>query len=236
MLARMPAGVHEVILVDGGSVDDTVGVARRSWPGIRVVQQARRGKGNALAAGFAACRGDFVVMIDADGSMDPAEIPLFIAALEAGADYAKGSRFVLGGGSDDITTVRRLGNLVLNALTNGLFSTRFTDLCYGFNAFRLGCIEAFALPDPHDTTAQKRWGDGFEIETLINTRVARAGLAIREVPSFESRRLFGDSNLRTFRDGFRVLVTIVRERVRRRPVVTAGHLPGALVVQREAFE
>lgn len=210
VLGLIPADVFEVILVDGKSVDDTVGVARRSRPGIIVVSQIRRGKGNALAAGLAACRGDYIVMIDADGSMDPAEIHRFVAALDDGADYVKGSRFLAGGGSDDITALRRCGNWALNSLTNALFGTRYSDLCYGYNAFRRECIPLFALPDPGDDAP--RWGDGFEIETLINTRVARSGLAVREVPSFESNRRYGTSNLHTFRDGFRVLVTILRER------------------------
>lgn len=238
VLARMPSGIHEIILVDGGSVDDTVGVALRARPDIRIVQQKRRGKGNALAAGFAVCEGDYIVMIDADGSMDPGEIPRFIAELDGGADYAKGSRFISGGGSDDITATRRIGNWMLNTLTNGLFNTRYTDLCYGYNAFRQSCVTAFALPDPHDASVEAHWGDGFEIETLINTRAVRARLAISEVPSFESCRLYGDSNLRTFRDGFRVLATIIRERVRRRrPAVEAEHtLAGGIVAQRGAFE
>src|SRR4051794_26153384 len=131
VLKEIPSYVYEVILVDGGSVDETVAVAYETWPGIRVVQQSRAGKGNALAAGFAACRGEYIVMMDADGSMDPTEMSRFIDALDAGADYAKGSRFITGGGSDDITPLRRWGNRMLNDLTNVLFGTPYSDLCYG---------------------------------------------------------------------------------------------------------
>jgi glycosyltransferase involved in cell wall biosynthesis len=212
VLGNMPADIDEIILVDGNSVDDTVAVARAEWPEIKVVHQARRGKGNALAAGFAAATGDYIVMIDADGSMDPQEIPRFITALNEGADYAKGSRFAPGGGSDDITRVRRVGNWGLNLLTNVLFGTRFSDLCYGYNAFRANCVAIFDLPDHLDTSRGPVWGDGFEIETLINTRVAKAHVAIAEVHSFEYERMHGMSNLQTFRDGFRVVRTILRER------------------------
>lgn len=218
VLERLPAEVDEVILVDGNSVDDTIEVARRAYPEIVVVRQARRGKGNALAAGFEAATGDLIVMIDADGSMDPQEIPAFLAPLAAGAHYAKGSRFTAGGGSDDITVLRRLGNAFLNGTTNLAFRSRFSDLCYGYNAFTRECVEVFDLPSATAPGAPV-WGDGFEIETLINIRVARSGAVVREVPSYEYERRFGESNLHTFRDGFRVLRTIMLERmapVRRR--------------------
>ncbi|WFE27116.1 glycosyltransferase family 2 protein [Solwaraspora sp. WMMD791] len=223
VFARLPRDLAEVIVVDGGSVDRTVEVARRLRPSVRVVQQTRTGKGNALACGFAAATTDIVVMIDADGSTDPAEIPAFVDALLAGADFAKGSRFRSGGGSHDITPLRRLGNEGLNGIVNLLFGTRFTDLCYGYNAFWRRVLPALELPDP-DTPAPgdgvKLWGDGFEIETLINVRVAAHGLRIAEVPSVEYLRIHGESNLNTVRDGTRVLRTILsefrRERRRRR--------------------
>ncbi len=209
--------VHEVILVDGGSVDETIRTAREVRPGIITVHQARRGKGNALAAGFARVTGDVVVMLDADGSADPAEIPRFVEALVEGADFAKGSRFRPGGGSADITRVRRLGNRFLHTWMNLAFRTRFTDLCYGFNAFWAGLVPLLELPDHElvtSTGAPMLWGDGFEIETLITCRFASAGLAITEVPSVERRRLHGQSHLRTFADGFRVLRTLRTERAR----------------------
>jgi glycosyltransferase involved in cell wall biosynthesis len=214
VLGALPDFVDEVVLVDAGSVDGTVEVALSIRPDIRVVQQTRKGKGNALAAGFEAACGDYIVMIDADGSMDPAEITEFVKQLDAGADYVKGSRFMAGGGSDDISPLRHAGNWGLNTLTNLLFWTSYSDLCYGYNAFRADAVPSFALEPAHEAGA--RWGDGFEVETLINIRVARAGLAIREVPSFEFNRIYGESNLRTFRDGWRVLVTILRERFSRK--------------------
>jgi glycosyltransferase involved in cell wall biosynthesis len=224
VFSRLPEDIFEVILVDGGSVDDTVAVARALRPGVRVVRQSRRGKGNALACGFDACRGDIIVMIDADGSTDPAEIPAFVAALRAGVDFAKGTRFANGGGSADITPLRRLGNRALNGLVNLLYGTRYTDLCYGYNAFWRHCLDALELhPGAEDEDAVMRWGDGFEIETIINTRVARAGLTVAEVASFEQPRMHGESNLHATRDGLRVLRSILHERWgRRRTVTTKG--------------
>jgi glycosyltransferase involved in cell wall biosynthesis len=214
VFARLPEWVDEVILVDGGSVDDTVAVARRLRPSIRITRQTRTGKGNALACGFAACTKDIIVMIDADGSTCPSEIPSFVAALVAGADFAKGSRFRPGGESRDITRLRRLGNWGLNVTVNALFGTRFTDLCYGYNAFWRHLLPTLQLPIPdlpRRTDGRPRWGDGFEIETLINVRVAARGLRVQEVPSVEFARIHGTSNLHAFRDGRRVLRTILSE-------------------------
>jgi glycosyltransferase involved in cell wall biosynthesis len=209
--------VHEVIVVDGGSVDGTVATARELLPDVITITQVRRGKGNALAAGFARVTGDVVVMFDADGSADPAEIPRFVEALVRGADFAKGSRFRRGGGSADITPVRLLGNRFLHTWMNVTFRTRFTDLCYGYNAFWADLIPLLDLPE-HDLAVPPGtamlWGDGFEIETLINCRFAGAGLTITEVPSVERRRIHGESNLRAFSDGWRVLRTLRTERAR----------------------
>jgi glycosyltransferase involved in cell wall biosynthesis len=217
---RMPENVHEILLVDGRSTDDTVQVARRLWPDVRVIGQSRRGKGNALACGFAAVTGDITVMIDADGSMDPGEIPYFVDALLLGADYAKGSRFTSGGGSSDITRTRALGNRFLNGFMNLRYGAGYTDLCYGYNAFWSRVQHSFGL-DPgssSDDPQAKLWGDGFEIETLLNIRVFVAGYQVREVASFESDRLHGVSNLNAVTDGLRVLRTILAERRRARTV------------------
>jgi glycosyltransferase involved in cell wall biosynthesis len=213
VFALIPPGVHEVVLVDGLSVDGTVTVARQLRPGVRVVMQTRKGKGNALSCGFAAATGDIIAMVDADGSADPSEIPRFVEAVLAGADFAKGSRFIKGGGSSDITRFRSWGNRVLVAFFNACYGRKYSDLCYGFNVFwrrhlpALGLDAASAEPGADGLL----WGDGFEIETLIHIRAAKAGLTVAEVPSFEYSRIHGVSNLNAFRDGFRVVRTILSE-------------------------
>jgi glycosyltransferase involved in cell wall biosynthesis len=201
VFGTIPDWVDEVILVDGHSTDDTVATAQRLYPAIKVVHQQGRGKGDALQAGFAAAKGEIIVMMDADGSTDGGEIPRFVAALMTGADFAKGSRFASGGGSDDLTFSRHIGNKVLSGLVNKLFGTRYTDLCYGYNAFWAKHVCKLNLDC-----------DGFEVETVMNVRAALAGLVIQEIPSYEHLRLHGMSNLRVVRDGIRIAKFIFRER------------------------
>jgi glycosyltransferase involved in cell wall biosynthesis len=204
VLSRVPSDVHEVIVVDGRSTDGTVAVAKRFAPRVRVLNQRGSGKGDALALGFGAATGDVVVTVDGDGSTDPAEIPRFVAAL-AGADLVKGSRFLDGGGSDDLTPARRLGARAFPVLVNLLFGTSYTDLCYGYTAFWRECLGRISI------------APGFEVEASIGISAARAGLSVVEVASYERSRVHGASNLRVFRDGVRILVTILGARVQRGP-------------------
>ena len=192
--------VYELILVDGNSVDGTAEVARRFRPEVRVLRQRGRGKGGAMVEGLAASTGDVTVFIDADGSNETGEVERFVAALVHGADLAKGSRFLERGGSIDITRIRKLGNAAIRMWVNWQYGTRFTDVAYGFNALWTHHRDVLRL----DCT-------GFEIETLMNIRAARAGLVIQEVPSFEGRRAIGHTNLHAVRDGIRIAAVLVRE-------------------------
>jgi glycosyltransferase involved in cell wall biosynthesis len=202
LLPRIPDWAHEIIIVDGRSTDDTVAVARGLRKDVKVVMERRRGKGAALQAGFAAATGDIIVMLDADGSMVPEEAIVFVGALMAGADLVKGSRFLQGAGTDDMSLFRMLGNWGLTLIVRLLYGGVFSDLCYGYMAFW----------SKHVATLNCDC-DGFEIETLINVRALKNHLNIVEVPSFEASRISGESNLHAIRDGWRVLQTILRERV-----------------------
>jgi glycosyltransferase involved in cell wall biosynthesis len=209
LASQLPGDIDEIVFVNGPSADNTAEVARQLWPEGIHITQTRVGKGNALACGFAVASGDIIVMMDADGSTCPTELPRYIGALISGADFAKGSRFIQGGGSADITKFRKFGNRGLIGIVNTLFSTSYTDLCYGYNAFWRRCLEWLNLPDIYAHTPQ--WGDGFEIETLINLRVAASGLQVAEVCSYEMARMYGLSNLNAVSDGMRVLWTIQKE-------------------------
>jgi glycosyltransferase involved in cell wall biosynthesis len=200
VLPKIPDYVDEVLVVDGQSTDGTVDVARTLRPDVRIVEQEGRGKGAALRTGFDYATGDIIVMMDADGSMDPAEISRFVAAVLGGADMAKGSRFLKGGGTSDMPLYRKMGNWGFVVLVRVLFGGNYTDLCYGYNAFRASALSQMNLEC-----------DGFEVETVMNVRALRAGLRVEEVPSFEAARVYGTGRLRTIPDGWRVLKALLSE-------------------------
>jgi glycosyltransferase involved in cell wall biosynthesis len=199
VLEQVADEATEIIIVDGDSTDVTIITARRSRPDIRVVPQQGPGKGSALRTGFLAATGDIIVMMDADGSMSPSEIPHYVHFLANGYDFVKGSRFISGGSSLDITWFRRLGNRFLLGVFNSLYHAHLTDLCYGFCAFDRRYLDHLHLS-----------ATGFEIEAEMTVRAMQAGLRIAEVPSVELPRRSGVSNLHAIRDGIRVLRTVLR--------------------------
>jgi glycosyltransferase involved in cell wall biosynthesis len=210
VIERIPSSVDEILIVDGHSVDRTVAVARAARPDVVVLLQEGRGKGAALRTGLSAARGDYVVVLDADGSMDPAEIHYYVAALDEGYEFAKGSRYLRRGGSLDLTPLRSLGNRMLVRAVNVLWRVSLTDLCYGY----------FALRRDRYPSLNAR-STGFEIECELVVNALRQRLMVAEVPSIELCRQHGISNLKTWRDGWRVLATLLSRRLspRPRPVV-----------------
>jgi hypothetical protein len=207
---QIPRCVDEVVLVDGGSSDATRRMAALCLPQVRIVPQQGPGKGNALRTGFAAATSDYVVMMDADGSMSPGEIPHYLHFLDHGFDFVKGSRYVAGGGSLDLTRIRSLGNLALLAVVNRLYHASLTDLCYGYCAFRRSFLDELDLGS-----------SGFEIEAEMIAHALRSGLRIAEVPSLELPRRSGQSHLHAVSDGRRVLRTLIAERPGVKPAAHA---------------
>jgi glycosyltransferase involved in cell wall biosynthesis len=204
VLNTIPGWVHEVILVDGRSGDDTERIAKVLRPDVRIVHERKHGKGAAMKAGLYAATGEYLIALDADGSMDGGEIGAFRDAMVAGAEYVKGSRFCAGAGSSDITPFRRFGDGSICFLLRVLFGAHYSDATYGYIGVRADCLDALSLDS-----------DGFEVETLIGIRARRAHLKTAEVPCYEANRIHGASNLSAFHDGLRILRIIIRERLRR---------------------
>jgi glycosyltransferase involved in cell wall biosynthesis len=225
--------VDEVVIVDGGSADDTVAIAREVRPDAVVVRQTRAGKGNALACGFAACRGDVVVTLNADGSTDPGEIPRYVDALLSGAEVAHGSRFRDGGADLGGRRLDRFGNAVLTWIVNLLFGTSFTDIGFGYNAYWRALLPALDLPPVEPSRSRRglrHWGDGAEIEPMLNLRTAAQGLRVVEVASIGYPPINGPRERRPFVRALRALRTAFLEYVRRRrfgprPDPAGGALP-----------
>jgi len=200
VLQKVKEYVDDILVIDGNSRDRTAQIAKDL--GARVVLQNGKGKGAALCEAFRLVDGDLILIMDGDGSMNPTEIPLFVDALKNGADVAKGSRFVAGGNSTDLTLTRKLGNRILLFLVNLIWSTRYTDLCYGFGAFKREALQRL-LPFLGSKS--------FEIEAEICIRSKKCGLKVAEVPSVETRRTYGKSNLKTFRDGLLIFKKVIIE-------------------------
>lgn len=195
--ARRLGADYEMIVVDGHSSDRTADLARRN--GARVIYDSL-GKGSALRAGFKEARGDVIVSIDADLSHHPKEIGMLVDAVGAGYDIAMGSRFMQGGGTADMEWYRMAGNRAFVWLTNALYGSRYSDLCYGYRAIRKSSVRKMRL-----TT------NGFGIEAEISAEAVKRGLRTVEVPSFEKKRNSGAGKLKTFRDGVDILKIIVRK-------------------------
>ena len=195
--------VDKVLVIDGGSDDNTVKIAKEK--GARIIFQNGRGKGAALKEAFDYVDSEIFIMLDGDGSMRPSEIPIFLNEIYSGADIVKGSRYISEGGSDDLSLLRKFGNTLFTILVNIIWKSNFTDLCYGFMAFKK---EAAKKLSPILRS------NGFSIETEIIIKAQKLDLVVAEVPSFELKRFFGKSKLKTFRDGLSILLTILREVVK----------------------
>jgi glycosyltransferase involved in cell wall biosynthesis len=180
----------EVIVVDNGSEDGSAGLARLA--GATVVEEHRRGYGSAYLAGFAAARGDYIVMIDADLTYDFGEIPEFVRELDGGAQLVMGNRMgdVQPGAMSPLS---RIGNPVLSGFLNFLFRTPVGDAHCGMRALRRDVLPTLALQ-----------ATGMEFASEMVIRAARANLEIRELPIALHPRA-GASKLSPFRDGWRHL-------------------------------
>lgn len=197
VLDKIPSSIYEIIIIDGFSTDSTLDIAKKYRCKIFM---DNRGKGSALRKGLKKASGDIIIMMDADCSHRINEFELLIGGINAGYDICMGSRFLQGGGTADMPLIRRLGNKFFVGLVNTLWSTNYSDLCYGYRSMSRDTVSKLDLRC-----------NSFGIETEMSIKAAKKGLKIIEVPSFEKRRKFGFGKLRTFHDGWRILKTIIRE-------------------------
>lgn len=200
VFSNIPEFIDEIVVVDGNSVDGTRDEINKYRNDAKIIIENRHGKGQALKTGFANASGDIIVIMDADGSHDMKEMPMLLEPVLDGYDASHGSRMLPGGGSDDITPFRSLGNKIFVSLVNYMYGSQYTDLCYGYRAFKKEAIEKMNC---------KR--NGFDIETEQSVRIAKAGIKVKEIPSFESNRMHGNSNLNALKDGWKILDVIVKE-------------------------
>ncbi len=205
VFTKIPKFVDEIIVIDGHSMDGTREEIKKYYNEARIFIEKPSGKGNAIKSGFEKVTGDLVVMMDADGSHNPGEIKRLLQPVLNGHDVANGSRLLPGGGSSDFTAFRKMGNKIFVSLVNNIYNTNYTDLCYGYRAFKKEAFNKMCCTS-----------SGFEIETEQSIKMKKAGLKVTEVPSFEEKRKNGNSNLNSFRDGFRILNTIIKEYLKSR--------------------
>lgn len=203
LFSNIPEFIDEIVVVDGNSTDGTRDEIIKYRNDAKIIIENRLGKGQALKTGFENASGDIVVIMDADGSHDPKELPGLLEPVLDGYDASHGSRLLPGGGSNDFSVFRKLGNKMFVSLVNYMYGSEYTDLCYGYRAFKKDAIDKM-------TCTSK----GFEIETEQSIRVRKAGLKVKEIPSFESQRIHGNSNLNSFKDGWRILDVIVKEYIK----------------------
>ncbi len=200
-IVRLNNYFDELRVVDGGSEDDTVEICQKYNP--LIFTQLGTGKGNAIKMGVQKSKNEFVLIIDGDGSHNPKEIPLLFQALSEGADVVKGSRFLHEGNTYDMSHIRRIGNQFFLLLANLLFKANYTDICYGYMAFKKEVFDKLEISET-----------GFAIDAEIFIKAKKRGIQIVEVPSIELPRKSGKSNLRIIPDGLRILYVIIREALR----------------------
>lgn len=196
----IPDFIDEIVVVDGNSADKTRDEILKFRKNAKIIVENPTGKGAAVRTGFKNATGDIIVMMDADGSHDPKEIPKLLEPVLDGYDVSKGSRMLSGGGSTDITPFRRFGNKLFVTMVNRMYGANYTDLCYGYRAFKKEALGKIYCRSK-----------GFEIETEQSIRMKKAGLRVKEVSSFEARRKYGNSNLSSFKDGWRIFKVILKE-------------------------
>ncbi|MBW2981197.1 glycosyltransferase family 2 protein [Candidatus Woesearchaeota archaeon] len=199
----------EVLVVDDGCVDSTSQIAESLGAKI-ITNNGAHGKGKALAVGFKQATGDIIIMLDADYSHKPEELPLFIDKIKKDYGLVVGSRIL--GGSDEYTPVRSFGNIFLTTAFKLFFGIKLTDALNGYKAFRKEVVKN-----------HKYHSKDFEIEIELIANALKEGYKIGEIPSHERERAGGKMKSRALIHGPKFLWKIILEGLKYRIYKTRKH-------------
>jgi len=190
----------EIIVVDAASKDKTTEIAKRMKVDRVIRFPFKRGKGADFWSGGLLAKGDYIIQIDTDHQFQPFEIPLFVEALDKGADVVIGTRFDGGKIQKGSVTKRNLfGNWIMSALTSLACKRRITDVMAGFKGFRKDAFLALDLRERH-----------FEYEAEIVTKAVKMGMKLVQIPITYTKRVGGASGIRAIRDGLNVCKAIAK--------------------------
>jgi glycosyltransferase involved in cell wall biosynthesis len=218
LIKKIP-GIFEIIIVDGHSHDESIRVARKLLPQARIIFQRGLGKGEAITFGAQTAKGNYVGILDSDGSNDPRELYHYVDLARKGFDLVKGTRYMYGGRSDDETIFRKILIIGAQKVANTLWRSNFRDISYGmFLIKREKLLELDLQSQRHD------------VEWELMGEAHRRGLNIIEVPSVERKRIYGRSNVKIVYDGFLIARVVLKTFMRRimHPRSRAAH-PGNLL-------
>jgi glycosyltransferase involved in cell wall biosynthesis len=192
--------IHEVIVVDGYSTDGTVDVVNAlALPKVKVIAQMGRGFGMAILTGIRRSEGDLITIFDADGSFNPAALPLLLQRINDGYDMVYCSRYMPDSGSDDDTFIRLVGNTIFTFLLRLMFRVQLSDALF---YFCMGKKEVYEYIDPRSAD--------FSLCIEVPVKVHRMGFRYTEVPMRERPRAAGESKVNAIWDGIRILKTMIK--------------------------
>jgi len=203
--------VNELVAVDDGSSDGTweelQRIAAAHPERVRVLRHERnRGKGVALNTGFAAARGDIVLVQDADLEYDPGDYPrLLDPVLRGAADAVFGSRFIGGSSHRVLYFWHSLGNRFLTLLSNMVTDLNLTDMECGYKVFRRDLLQKITIEEPR-----------FGFEPEIVAKVARSGARIYEVSVAYYGRTYAEGKKINWKDGVSAIRCILKYGLLRR--------------------